>query len=118
MGSFDGAEVCELIGLFMLDKITKGKNPIFPIGNVGLYRDDGLAVVRTKGRAGGLLDKLRKKVEQAFIEEDLEITSEGGMKITDFLDVELNLETNEYSPGVNQMTSLCTSMSIATILQT
>ena len=98
MGSFDGAEICELIGLYMLDKITKGKNPIFPIGDVGLYRDDGLAVVRTKGRAGGLLDKVRKKVVQAFKDEELEITSVGGMTITDFLDVELNLETNEYSP--------------------
>ena len=38
MGSFDGAEVCELIGLFLLNNLSEkyGKN------NVGLYRDDGL----------------------------------------------------------------------------
>ena len=36
MGSFKGAEVCELVGLYLLDKLSKllGKD------NVGLYRDD------------------------------------------------------------------------------
>ena len=90
--------MCELIGLYILDKITKGKFPIFPAGNVGLYRDDGLAVIKTRGRAGVLLDDIRKKVHQAFLDEELEITCEKGMTSTDFLDVRLNLETNEYRP--------------------
>jgi hypothetical protein len=36
MGSFDGAQVCELIGLFVLNKLAAkyGKD------NIGLYRDD------------------------------------------------------------------------------
>ena len=98
MGSYDGAEICELIGLYILDKITKGRNPIFSIEDVGLYRDDGLAVVRTRGRAGGLLDNVRKRLEQAFKEEKLDITHEKGMTSTDFLDVKLNLEKDEYRP--------------------
>ena len=37
MGSWDGAEVCDLIGLYSLSKCQH-------LGlNVGLYRDDGLA---------------------------------------------------------------------------
>jgi len=42
MGSFDGAEVCELIGLFLLNILSEkyGKN------NVGLYRDDGLVLLK------------------------------------------------------------------------
>ena len=40
MGSYDGAEVCELIGIFMLSLIGNKYNP----NNIGLYRDDGLAV--------------------------------------------------------------------------
>ena len=42
MGSFDGAEVCELIGLFILNTLSDkyGKN------NVGLYRDDGPVLLR------------------------------------------------------------------------
>ena len=41
VGSFDGAEVCELIGLFLLNNLSEryGKS------NVGLYRDDGLVLL-------------------------------------------------------------------------
>ena len=37
----DGAEVCELIGIFMLSLIGNKYNP----NNFGLYRDDRLAVL-------------------------------------------------------------------------
>ena len=42
MGLYDGAEVCELVGLFMLVKLSN----IFGKNLVSLYRDDGLAVLR------------------------------------------------------------------------
>ena len=42
MGAFDGAECCDLVGLYLLNKITK--SDIFSKENCGLYRDDGLAV--------------------------------------------------------------------------
>ena len=41
MGSYDGAETCELIGTYILDQI---KN-IIPKEDIGLYRDDGLAII-------------------------------------------------------------------------
>ena len=42
MGSYDGRETCELIGAYMLSLIApKFKN------EVGLYRDDGLAICKT-----------------------------------------------------------------------
>ena len=37
MGSFDGAETCELVGLFLLSQLEHLNR------DVGLYRDDGLA---------------------------------------------------------------------------
>ena len=40
MGSHDRAETCELIGLYLLNQI-KDLN-----GNFGLYRDDGLGVIK------------------------------------------------------------------------
>ena len=43
MGSFHGAETCELVSLYILDILKKEK--IFSDGNFGIYRDDGLAVV-------------------------------------------------------------------------
>ena len=36
MGGFHGAEICELVGLYLLSQLT--------LSSIGLYRDDGLAV--------------------------------------------------------------------------
>ena len=41
MGSYDGAEICELVGLFILKQLGK----TFGNKNIGLYRDDGLAII-------------------------------------------------------------------------
>ena len=44
MGSYDGAQVSELIGIFMLSLIINKFDPI----SIGLCRDDGLAVFKNK----------------------------------------------------------------------
>ena len=54
MGSYDGAEVCELISIFMLSLIGSKHNP----NNIGLYRDDGLAVF--KNTSGRHSEKIKK----------------------------------------------------------
>ena len=41
MGSFDGAEVCDLVGLYLLSKISV----FIDLNNVGSYRDDESAVI-------------------------------------------------------------------------
>ena len=41
MGSFDGAETCELVGCYLLSLLTKKYGQ-----NIGLYRDDGLAALK------------------------------------------------------------------------
>ena len=41
MGSFDSAEVCEVVGLYLLSKISV----FIDSDNVSLYKDDGLAVI-------------------------------------------------------------------------
>ena len=60
MGSFDGAEVCELVGLYILSKLQA----LLGQANIGLYRDDGLAVVQRE--SGRRLDNLRKEIIQMF----------------------------------------------------
>ena len=40
MGSFAGAEVCELVRLYLLDILRKG----FGDNKIGLYRDGGLSL--------------------------------------------------------------------------
>ena len=70
MGSYDGAEVCEWVGLYILHKPTT----TFPIGNIGLYRDDGLAAFRnTSARS---LDKGRKDFSKILGELGLQITAQ------------------------------------------
>jgi hypothetical protein len=46
MGSYDGAEICDLVGLYMLNVRTNE----FGKKRVGLYRDDGLVLI--KGKSG------------------------------------------------------------------
>ena len=44
MGSFDGAEVCELVGIYILCFLAK----IIHKSDCGLYRDDGLLLLVNK----------------------------------------------------------------------
>ena len=92
MGSYDGAEVCELVGLFLLNKlaVTFGKD------NVGLYRDDGLLILR--GTGGRQADQARKKLHEIFKEHDLKVTAEINYHVVNFLDVTLNLSEQNYQP--------------------
>ena len=92
MGSFDGAEICELVGLFILNKLSN----IIPIKDLGLYRDDGLAVLRNK--SGPEMERTRKNIIKAFKEIELNITAETNLFQTDFLDVTFNLKSNKFFP--------------------
>ena len=47
MRSYDGAEVCELSGIFKLT-LTGNK---YNSNNIRLYRDDGLAIFKTQAAA-------------------------------------------------------------------
>ena len=56
MGSYDGAELCELAGLFMLNRVSNKLDK----DNIGLYRDDGLSFF--KNYNGHQSDKFRKEM--------------------------------------------------------
>ena len=91
MGSLDSAEICELVGLFLLSKMEE----LIPQQQLGLYRDDGLAVVNLPGPE---TERLRKRVIKLFANYNLKITTEVNIKSTDFLDVLFNLETGIHKP--------------------
>ena len=84
MGSFDGAELCKLIGLYLLNKVKA----LLDSGNVGLYRDDGLAVVHKAN--GPKVDRLRKDIISLFNDEGVSITIDTNLIETDFLDFSFN----------------------------
>ena len=91
MGSFTGAELSELCGLYLLSLITQ----LVPRDQVGLYRDDGLLVTPARPRQA---DILRKKLEELFRKEDLSIEAHANLNSVDFLDVHFNLSQNSYKP--------------------
>ena len=92
MGSYDGAEICELVGLYLLNQLST----VIDKSSVGLYRDDGLAAINNAN--GPKLDRIRKDIIALFKEEGLPITIETNFTKTDFLDVSFNLATKKYFP--------------------
>ena len=104
MGCYDCAEVCNLVGLYLLNDLSNliGKN------NAGLYRDDGLAVV--DNASGPQMDKIRKQIHEIFKMHDLSITTEINLSAAGFLDVSINLSQNTYSPFRKPGNNPCTSI--------
>ena len=90
MGSFDGAETCELVGTYMLSLLPSELRD-----NIGLYRDDGLATSTACPRE---TEKLKKLICSTFKQHNLKITIEANKTTVNFLDVTLNLSTNTHSP--------------------
>ena len=93
MGSYDGAECCELVGIYLLNKMGSS----FAKDSFGLYRDDGLMVVRGGGPAA---DRARKEVIKLFNDEQLKITTEANLERVDFLDIVLDLRRNKTKPYI------------------
>ena len=92
MAFYDGIENCELVGIYLLNRLSI----TIDRGGVGLYRADGLAaIINTNGPK---LDRIRKDIIALFKEEGLSITIETNLIDTDFLDVTFNLATKKYFP--------------------
>lgn len=98
MGSYDGAETCELVGCFLLSQLQE------KFGNkIGLYRDDGLAVTNTTPRE---TEKTKKEICQIFKSHGLNITIEANKRVVNFLDVTFNLSDKTYRPYTKPSSSL------------
>lgn len=91
MGSYDSAEVAELVGLYILNGLEK----FIPQQNIGLYRDDGLGVTDC---AGPDAERLRKRITKHFKELGFQITTNIRIKVVNFLDTTLNLDNGSHKP--------------------
>ena len=91
MGSNSGAEVCELVGIYLLSQIKE----IIPLSLVGLNRDDGLAVTLLRPRQA---DILKKKLCKLFRDNGLSIDVNANIKIVNFLDVTFDLDSGLFRP--------------------
>ena len=92
MGTYHGAEITDLIGLYILDQLkTKVTDVEF-----GLYRDDGMGIKKKGPKTQ--LKSTRDRIKDVFKEIGLEITiNDSTLTRMDFLDVtfDLNKETYE-----------------------
>ena len=105
MGSFDGAELRELIGINIqpLLESTLEKDQI------GLHRDDGLIIFRNINNQQ--TDKIRKKIISIFKSIDFKIEIATNLKEVNFLEVTFILERTTYRSYKNQMITQHTSKS-------
>ena len=80
MGSYDSAEICELVGLYLLHLVNQANLYLI----VGLYRDDALAITKMTTRQ---CEIAKRKIIKIFQDNWLKITIEVNLKCCDFLDV-------------------------------
>ena len=73
IGSFDGAETCELVGVYLLSQLTHLDV------NVGIYRDDGLATCTKSPKQVGAIKKCK-----IFKHNSLQINIEANKKLKTF----------------------------------
>ena len=72
MGAYDSAEVCDIVGLYLLHQLKH-------LGlKIGLYRDDGLAL---SDKTGVETDRLKKQIIKIFKDNGLNITTTTNVKI-------------------------------------
>ena len=75
MGNYDGAEVCELVGLYILNKLCNKYNRKI---SIGLYRVDVLALLKRIGPRSA--DKIHKEFSAIFENFGLKITALANLK--------------------------------------
>ena len=90
MGSFDGAETCELVGSYLLSQLPPEYHQ-----KIGLYHDDGLAALDVTPRA---LENIKKIICRTFNENNLRLTIEVNKKCVNYLDITLDLSSGTFRP--------------------
>ena len=93
IGSYDGAQISELVRIFMLSLLSK----TFNTNNIGFYHDEILSVFRNI--SGLQAEKLKKNViQKVFKEKDWQIIIKCSLKILNYLDVTLILTDGTWRP--------------------
>ena len=91
MGSYDGAETCELVGNYILSQLKEIPYDM----EIGLCRDDGLAVLDHTPQK---IEKIKNEICKVCAKNNLRITIEANKKVVNFLDVTLDLTIEKYKP--------------------
>ena len=92
MWSHDGAEICELVGFYLLNQLGN----VVDKSGFGLYRYYGISAINNAN--GPKVDRVRKDITALIKKEGLSMTIETNLIETNFLDVSFNLVTGKYFP--------------------
>ena len=92
MGAYDGAEVCELIGLHLLNQVKE----FLPYLDFGLYRDDALSAYKHTSPANA--ERTKKRLIKLFKDNGFSITIDTNMHSANFLDITLSLADGTFRP--------------------
>ena len=92
MGSYNGAELCELTGLYILSILSRA----LAKEKIGLYRNNGLSCFQNM--TGYQAERVKKIICKIFQSCDLKITMEANLQITDFLNANFNLKIGKHYP--------------------
>ena len=84
MDSYNGAKVCELVGALVLYILANS----IPKRNSGLYRDDGLILMRNEN--GQKKDRIKQEVTKILKEIGFKTEIKTNLKAVDFLDITFN----------------------------
>ncbi len=87
MGSFNGAETCELVGSYLLSKLSRDCQ-----NNIGRYRDDGVDKMPRD------IENVNKQICKTFSDHTLKVTIEANKKSVNYLDITLHLRSRTYKP--------------------
>ena len=92
MGCCDGAEVCELVGTYILNKLKNITNK----ENIGLYRDDGLGIFQNIPKTE--IERKKKQIVKVFKDCGLSITIKCNLKSVDVPVVTFDLVNHIHKP--------------------
>ena len=92
MGSYDGAEVCELVGIYILSTLGQKIHK----KDTGLYRDNGLIILQNCD--GPTTDRIRKDIIRIFKQIGFKIEIKTNVKEVHFLDITFDLRKETYRP--------------------
>ena len=91
MGAYDSAEICELVGLYLLHLLNSANLGVI----IGLYRDDGLVLSNLSPKK---TDEVKDKIIKIFKKYKLKIQIEANQKTVNYLDVTLSLDDGSHKP--------------------
>ena len=91
-GAYGGAEVCGLVGTFLLDKISEK----YYQNSIDLYHDNRLSLFKNKSDTQ--LERIKKNLQKTFKDFGLKILAEPNIRIVNYLDMTLNLNNGSFKP--------------------